>query len=249
MQKGTSVDKPVGTRQDVETFRSRVEAMTAEAAVEWAFNRYGRRIVLASSFGAEDVVLIDMLAKVDRLARVITLDTGRLHQETYNVMDAVRERYGLVTEVFCPQAEDVQRMVAEKGANLFYHSIENRKQCCGVRKMEPLHRALAGADAWMTGLRRDQNVTRGVVAKLEWDEGNQLVKVNPLSDWSWDDVWSYVRSQNVPYNALHDRGFPSIGCAPCTRAVGADEDLRAGRWWWEHPETKECGLHVTPQDT
>jgi phosphoadenosine phosphosulfate reductase len=242
----TTTDKAAAARQEIATLASRMEGMTAEEIVRWALGRYARQMVLASSFGAEDVVLIDMLMAVDRQARVVTLDTGRLHQETYNVMDAIRERYGLHTEVFFPQADDVQQMVADKGLNLFYHSIENRKLCCGVRKLEPLSRALSGLDAWMTGLRRDQNVTRTVVEKLEWDERQQLIKVNPLADWSWDDVWKYIRTHNVPYNALHDRGFPSIGCAPCTRAIQAGEDLRAGRWWWEHPETKECGLH--PQD-
>jgi phosphoadenosine phosphosulfate reductase len=139
-------------------------------------------------------------------------------------------------------------MVSEKGLNLFYDSIDNRKLCCAVRKLEPLGRALSGLDAWMTGLRRDQSVTRTVVNKVEWDEGHRLVKLNPLADWSWDEVWKYIRSRNVPYNALHDRGFPSIGCAPCTRAVRPGEDLRAGRWWWEHSETKECGLHVKEVD-
>lgn len=229
---------------ELATLAPRIEAMTAEQAVAWALDRFGRRMVLASSFGAEDVVLIDLLMKVDRAARVVTLDTGRLPQETYNLMDAVRDRYGLETEVFFPRAEAVQQMVGEKGVNLFYQSIENRKLCCGVRKMEPLGRALAGLDAWMTGLRRDQNVTRDGVRKLEWDEGNGLFKVNPLAGWEWDEVWAYIRAHNVPYNALHDRGFPSIGCAPCTRAVQPGEDLRAGRWWWEHADTKECGLHV-----
>lgn len=221
-----------------------VEPMTADQVVGWALDRFGRKIVLASSFGAEDMVLIDMLLKADPQARIITLDTGRLHQETYNVMDAVRERYGATIEVFFPQADAVQVMVAERGVNLFYQSVENRKLCCGVRKLEPLHRALAGLDAWMTGLRREQSVTRTDVHKVEWDESNHLVKVNPLADWTLDEVWQYIRGNNVPYNALHDRGFPSIGCAPCTRAIQPGEDQRAGRWWWEHAETKECGLHV-----
>jgi phosphoadenosine phosphosulfate reductase len=231
-------------REEIDRLSNRIEAMTAPEIVRWALERYGRKLVLASSFGAEDVVVIDMMMGVDRNARVVTLDTGRLPQETYNVIDAMRDRYGLHTEVFFPNAEEVERMVSEKGLNLFYHSIENRKLCCSVRKLEPLNRALSGLDAWMTGLRRDQNVTRTVVGRLEWDSGHQLVKVNPLADWSWDEVWKYIRTHNVPYNALHDRGFPSIGCAPCTRAVQPGEDLRAGRWWWEHPETKECGLHV-----
>jgi len=235
---------PSVTLQEIETLAPQVGAMSAEQVVGWAVGRFGHRMVLASSFGAEDVVLIDLLMRVDPTARVITLDTGRLPQETYNVIDAVRERYGVRIAVFFPRAEAVQAMVAAEGPNLFYRSIENRKRCCEIRKTEPLGRALSGLDAWMTGLRRDQNVTRAVVDKLEWDEGHGLAKLNPLADWSWDDVWRYIRAHNVPYNALHDRGFPSIGCAPCTRAVQPGEDLRAGRWWWEHPETKECGLHV-----
>jgi phosphoadenosine phosphosulfate reductase len=221
-----------------------VEPMTADQVVRWALDRFGRKIVLASSFGAEDVVLIDLLMKADPKARIVTLDTGRLHQETYNVMEAVRERYGAAIDVFFPQADAVQAMVAGRGLNLFYQSVENRKLCCGVRKLEPLRRALAGLDAWMTGLRREQSVTRTDVHKVEWDEANQIVKVNPLADWTLDEVWQYIRGNNIPYNALHDRGFSSIGCAPCTRAVQPGEDQRAGRWWWEHPETKECGLHV-----
>jgi phosphoadenosine phosphosulfate reductase len=138
-------------------------------------------------------------------------------------------------------------MVEQHGMNLFYHSVENRKLCCGIRKMEPLRRALSGLDAWITGLRREQSVTRTAVHKIEWDEGNTLVKVNPLVDWTHDEVWTYIRAHNVPYNALHDRGYPSIGCGPCTRAVQPGEHERAGRWWWEHPESKECGLHVSPQ--
>ena len=244
MQTDLTTSKGAVEPQDVARLLPQIEAMTAEEVVRWALGRFGRRIVLASSLGAEDVVLIDLLMKTDPKTRVVTLDTGRLPQETYNLMDVVRERYGLAIEVFFPNASDVQKMVVEKGLNLFYHSIENRKLCCGVRKVEPLGRALSGLEAWMTGLRRDQNVTRAVVRKLEWDEGNQLVKVNPLADWSWDAVWKYIRDHNVPYNALHDQGFPSIGCAPCTRAIRPGEDLRAGRWWWEHPETKECGLHV-----
>ena len=175
----------------------------------------------------------------------MTLDTGRLPQETYNVMDATREKYGRQDRGVLSAGRGGASDGGEHGMNLFYHSVEFRKMCCGVRKMEPLKRALAGLDAWMTGLRREQSVTRTAVHKVEWDEGNQLVKVNPLADWTHDDVWRYIREHNVPYNALHDRGYPSIGCAPCTRAVQPGEHERAGRWWWEHPETKECGLHVS----
>jgi phosphoadenosine phosphosulfate reductase len=231
------------TTEQIEALADTLEPLPAAHVVRWALERFGSKIAFASSFGGEDVVLIDMLMKQDRKARVVTLDTGRLPQETYNVMDAVREKYGLDLEVFFPQAEATEAMVKAHGLNLFYNSVDNRKLCCGVRKVEPLRRALKGLDAWMTGLRRDQNVTRAALSKVEWDAGNGLVKVNPIADWTHDDVWRYIRANNVPYNALHDRGFPSIGCQPCTRAVQPGEDLRAGRWWWEKPESKECGLH------
>jgi phosphoadenosine phosphosulfate reductase len=239
---------PSTLQQAVPPLALQAESMSAQDVVRLACERFGRKVALSSSFGAEDMVLIDMLMRVDPSARIVTLDTGRLPQETYNVMDATRERYGAKVEVFFPQAEAVQSMVAEHGLNLFYHSVDFRKMCCGVRKMEPLKRALAGLDAWVTGLRREQSVTRTAVHKIEWDEGNRLIKVNPLADWTHDDVWAYIREHNVPYNALHDRGYPSIGCGPCTRAVQAGEHERAGRWWWEHPETKECGLHVSAPD-
>lgn len=228
----------------VTALAAQAEPLPAQEVIRLANERFGRRVALSSSFGAEDMVLIDMLMRVNPKARIVTLDTGRLPQETYNVIDATRQKYGAVIEVFFPRAEAVEAMVAEHGLNLFYHSIENRKLCCGVRKTEPLRRALSGLDAWMTGLRRDQSVTRTAVQKIEWDEANALIKINPLVDWTLDDVWKYIRENNVPYNALHDRGYPSIGCAPCTRAIQPGEDQRAGRWWWEHPETKECGLHV-----
>lgn len=223
----------------------RLESQGAEEVLRWAFERYHPRIALASSFGAEDVVLIDMMTKLNPKARIFTLDTGRLNQETYDVMDRIREQYGVQIEVMFPRAEAVEAMVREKGMNLFYDSIENRKECCGVRKVEPLNRALRELDAWITGLRRQQSVTRTEVAKVEVDEShNKIVKVNPLADWSRDQVWDYIHKNSVPYNKLHDLGYPSIGCAPCTRAVKPGEDERAGRWWWENPDTKECGLHV-----
>jgi phosphoadenosine phosphosulfate reductase len=179
---------------------------------------------------------------------LFTLDTGRLNQETYDCMDAIRERYGVQIEVFFPEATGVEKMVRENGLNLFYNSVELRKLCCGIRKVEPLNRALKNLDAWMTGLRREQAVTRVDVRKVELDKDHgDIVKVNPLVDWSYDDVWEYIRKNNLPYNRLHKQGYPSIGCAPCTRAVKPGEDLRAGRWWWENPNTKECGLHVNAE--
>jgi phosphoadenosine phosphosulfate reductase len=240
-----TVRKPAGP---IHAVSEELKSRSAEEVLAWALGEFRPRIALAASFGAEDVVLIDMLVKLDPTARVFTLDTGRLPSETYSLMEAIRERYSLSIEVFFPQASAVEAMVRERGMNLFYRSIENRKLCCGVRKVEPLQRALAGLDAWITGLRRDQAATRTGVGKVEVDtDHNGIIKINPLADWTWDRVWKYIRAHNVPYNVLHDLGYPSIGCAPCTRAVEPGEDPRAGRWWWEqNPAAKECGLHAKP---
>jgi phosphoadenosine phosphosulfate reductase len=175
---------------------------------------------------------------------VFSLDTGRLHQETYDLMDRIRNRYGLKIETLFPDAGEVERMVTNHGINLFYDSVEKRRLCCGTRKVNSLRRILSSLDAWVVGLRRDQNVTRAGVQKVTIDHANNgIVKISPLVDWSSEQVWDYVREHKVPYNNLHDRGFPSIGCEPCTRPVASGEDPRAGRWWWENPDTKECGLH------
>jgi len=225
------------------------EDLTTVDIVTWALERFTPRIGLACSFQAEESVLIDLMHRVRGADfRLFTLDTGRLNQETYDCMDAIRERYGVQVEVFFPDAEGVEKMVREHGLNLFYNSVEHRKLCCGVRKVEPLNRALKDLDAWMTGLRREQAVTRVDVRKVELDKDHgDIVKINPLVDWSYNDVWDHIRKNNVPYNRLHKQGYPSIGCAPCTRAVKPGEDLRAGRWWWEDPNTKECGLHVSAE--
>lgn len=186
-----------------------------------------------------------MRMEIEPSVRIFTLDTGRLHAETYSLIDTVRDRYGCAIEVYVPEPAPVEAMVRAHGVNLFYESVELRKQCCGVRKVAPLGRALTGLEAWITGLRREQAVTRTRIAKIEIDvDHGGIVKLNPLADWTAEDVWRYIRAHRVPYNALHDRGYPSIGCAPCTRAVPPGEDERSGRWWWEGPETKECGLHV-----
>jgi phosphoadenosine phosphosulfate reductase len=225
------------------------EDLTTAEIVTWALERFSPRVGLACSFQAEESVLIDLMHRVRGADfRLFTLDTGRLNQETYDCMDAIRERYGVQIEVFFPEATGVEKMVRENGLNLFYNSVELRKLCCGIRKVEPLNRALKNLDAWMTGLRREQAVTRVDVRKVELDKDHgDIVKVNPLVDWSYDDVWEYIRKNNLPYNRLHKQGYPSIGCAPCTRAVKPGEDLRAGRWWWENPNTKECGLHVNAE--
>jgi phosphoadenosine phosphosulfate reductase len=225
------------------------DKVSALDLLDWAFARFHPHLALACSFQAEESVLIDLMHRIRGADfRLFTLDTGRLNQETYDCMDAIRERYGIQIEVFFPEAMGVEKMVRENGLNLFYNSVQLRKLCCGVRKVEPLSRALKDLDAWMTGLRREQAVTRADVHKIEVDRDHgNIIKINPLVDWSYDDVWDYIRKNNVPYNRLHKQGYPSIGCAPCTRSVEPAEDLRAGRWWWENPDTKECGLHISTQ--
>lgn len=201
--------------------------------------------VFASSFGAEDMVLTDLIARYYPSISIFTLDTGRLPQETYDLMQAVRDRYGLSIQVYFPDAAEVERYVAQNGPNGFYQSVELRKRCCHIRKVEPLRRALAGKRAWITGMRREQAVTRDSLAVAVFDVENNMQKFNPLCEWSNVEVWAYLKQHDVPYNKLHDRFYPSIGCAPCTRAISPGEDVRSGRWWWENPESKECGLHVS----
>ena len=198
----------------------------------------------SSSFGAEDMVLLDLIQRHQLPITTFTLDTGRLPEETYQLMQAVETRYGRVVEVLFPDAQRVQQLVATQGINGFYDSVEKRKACCGVRKVEPLARALKGKAAWVTGMRAAQSVTRADLPARAPDAQYQLIKFNPLHDWSETDVWDYLREHNVPTNALHARGYASIGCAPCTRAITVGEDVRAGRWWWENADTKECGLHA-----
>ena len=227
-----------------------LESFSAEEILAWAFEAYHPRIALACSFQAEESVLIDMMHRLRGADfRIFTLDTGRLNQETYDCMDAIRERYGIQVDVFFPDATRVEQMVRANGLNLFYKSVESRKLCCGIRKVEPLSRALRDLRAWITGLRREQAVTRADVRTVEVDKDHGgIVKINPLVDWSHKQVWDYIRENNLPYNKLHDSGYPSIGCAPCTRAIQPGEDIRAGRWWWENPDTKECGLHVRTEE-
>jgi len=204
-------------------------------------------VVFANSFGAEDMVLTDLISKHAPQIGIFSLDTGRLPAETYALLDRTVSHYGITINTYFPDAKEVEVFITDKGANAFYNSVELRKECCRIRKVEPLKRALSGNKAWITGLRREQAATRTELPASEWDDGNGLFKFNPLTEWSQDDVWNYIKHFDVPYNELHDRNFPSIGCAPCTRAISAGEDLRAGRWWWEDPLSKECGLHVKKQ--
>lgn len=200
--------------------------------------------VLASSLAAEDMVLTDLILKNKLDIGIFSLETGRLHAETLAVVGRVKETYGYDIALFRPETAAVEQYVAQNGLNAFYDSVELRKECCRIRKVEPLKRALTGKKAWITGQRREQSATRSELKVEEFDAGHGLAKFNPLVDWTENDVWNYIRGNNVPYNVLHDKGYPSIGCEPCTRAIEPGEDVRAGRWWWENPESKECGLHV-----
>ena len=200
--------------------------------------------VFASSLAAEDMVLTDMILKAKLPIGIFSLETGRLHQETLAVLDKVKTRYDHDITLYRPQPEAVAAYVEQNGLNAFYNSVEMRRECCRIRKVEPLGRALAGNKAWVTGQRRAQSTTRAELHVQEDDPAHAMTKFNPLADWSEQDVWDYIRANDVPYNALHDQGYPSIGCEPCTRAVQPGEDVRAGRWWWENPESKECGLHM-----
>jgi len=218
---------------------------TPQEVLRWSLDNLHPRIAMASSFGAEDVVVIDMMMKINPKARIFTLDTGRLNQETYDVMDEIRKKYDINIEVMFPDQSEVEQMVRVNGLNLFYHSVGNRKLCCGIRKVHPLNRMLSTLDGWITGLRADQTEVRLKSNKIEIDEQhNGIIKINQIIEWTWEQTWDYIKKNNIPYNKLHDNGFPSIGCEPCTRAIKPGEPLRAGRWWWESDSQKECGLHA-----
>jgi phosphoadenosine phosphosulfate reductase len=225
-----------------------LESWDAERLLAWSIEQFHPRLVLSASFGApEGMVLLDLMHRIEPGVRVFTLDTGRLPQATHDLIDRVRDRYGVAVEVVFPDQAEVVEMVRRGGQNLFYESVEKRQLCCRIRKVEPMRRyfATAGIDAWVAGLRRGQGVTREESAKAEIDEKHGgIVKINPLVDWTLEQVWDYVRDHNVPVNRLHKQGYPSVGCDPCSRAIQPGEDIRAGRWWWENPETKECGIHV-----
>ena len=228
---------------DVSELNNRFEKATAEEVLIFFLKEYKNKIALSSSLGAEDQVLIDLISKIDKKTKIFTIDTGRLFQETYDLLENTNKKYNISIDVFFPDTSHVEKMVSEKGINLFYESVENRKLCCHVRKMESLKRAFNGLEVWICGLRREQSITRYSTPLVEWDENNNMIKLNPLFNWTEKQVWDYIKINNVPYNVLHDKNFPSIGCQPCTRAVEQGEDIRSGRWWWEEPENKECGLH------
>ena len=233
----------------------RIKQLNAKAAnldatgiIKLAFDEFPSKVTFATSLGEEDQVITDMIAKTAPGIEIFTLDTGRLFAETYELMAKNQKKYSKLNfKIYYPDTKRVEEMVRTKGINLFYESVENRKLCCHVRKVEPLQRALADMDAWMVGLRREQAVTRASLEPVEWDEANKKIKFNPLYNWSLEQVRDYIKKNNVDISPLHAQGFVSIGCAPCTRAIKPGEDIRAGRWWWEEPEQKECGLHNNPK--
>ncbi|VGO12124.1 Thioredoxin-dependent 5'-adenylylsulfate reductase [Pontiella desulfatans] len=231
------------TENLIESLQNELSEASAQEIVAFAATHL-EFPVFATSLGEEDQVITDIIAKGGLNIPVFTLDTGRLFPETYELIATTESTYGLKIKTTFPDANEVERMVAEEGINLFRKSIESRKRCCGVRKMQPLRRMLGQSSGWICGLRRDQSPTRTGMHAIEWDAANNLPKFNPLIDWSLDDVRAYIQQNGVPCNPLHAQGFVSIGCACCTRAIQPGEDIRAGRWWWEAPEQKECGLHV-----
>ncbi len=232
------------TIEETKRYENLYDDTAPEAILREFLREYKGKIVLATSFGAEDQVLTHMVLSIDPETEIFTLDTGRLPEETYSIWERTEQLYKTKIRPYFPDRTEVERLVLEQGINGFYESIENRKRCCRVRKIEPLKRALEKREVWITGLRREQSVTRQGLSVVERDETFGLIKLNPLLEWSTEQVWDYIKRHNIPYNSLHDRGYPSIGCAPCTRAVKDGEDIRGGRWWWESPEHKECGLHL-----
>jgi phosphoadenosine phosphosulfate reductase len=229
--------------QQAAQWSARLAQAPIEQVLNWAHAQFASELVFATSLGAEDQVLTDCIARHTPAIRIFTLDTGRLFPETYDLLRRTERRYAIKIPLYFPDAADVENLVNREGVDCYRQSVDLRRACCHVRKVLPLRRALSGKKAWICGLRRQQAVTRQDMALVEWDADHGLFKINPLAGWSESQVWDYLRLHNVPWHPLHDRGFPSIGCACCTRAVKPGEDLRAGRWWWESPDHKECGLH------
>lgn len=231
-------------QQQLRHWNQQFSSSDPEDVMSWALEHFDSKIAFSTSMGAEDQVILHMIASIGKPANIFTLDTGRLFPETYDLIDTTTKKYGIPIRIYFPDTRQVEEMVNSKGINLFYESVEKRKYCCHIRKIEPLRRAFEGLDAWICGLRREQSVTRNETRMFEWDCKFNMIKINPLINWTEEQLWDFIDRNNVPYNRLHDKGYPSIGCQPCTRAIEPGEDVRAGRWWWENPETKECGLHA-----
>jgi len=231
-------------KSTIQKWNKEFETATPHEILSFFLHYFKGKIAFSTSMGLEDQALTEMVSSIDKTTKIFTLDTGRLFPETYDLIDKTSLRYKVNIEVYFPDATEVESMVSEHGVNLFYNSIANRQLCCYVRKLKPLARALEGLDAWITGLRRGQSITRKDTDLVEWDENNDLIKINPLINWTEKELSSYLKEKDIPISPLHKKGYVSIGCLPCTRAIETGEDVRAGRWWWENPETKECGLHV-----
>lgn len=234
------------SEEDIKSLNREFETSPPQDILAWASQNLGSSVALATSFQVQGMVLVDMFAKTDPEARIFTLDTGRLHSHTYDAMEKTREKYNINIEVLFPDRTEVEEMVTSHGVNLFYKSVQNRRLCCQIRKTNPLNGFLKTLDAWITSIRADQTEQRADSMKFEIDYlHGKMLKINPILDWTTDQVWDYIRKNDVPYNKLHDMGYPSIGCAPCTRAIEKGEDPRAGRWWWEQGSDKECGIHFS----
>lgn len=231
-------------KEKILKIKNDILSLTPDKIINYLYNEYGNKVSFATSLGAEDQVITEMIATNAPKLKTFTLDTGRLFPETYDLLDRTVKKYKLPIELMFPDSGDVENMVNEKGINLFFESIDNRKQCCHIRKVKPMKRALKGYEVWISGLRKEQALSRTDIDIVEYDENYGLIKVNPIYNWTEKQVWDYINAKNIPYNPLHNKGFPSIGCQPCTRAIFPGEDIRAGRWWWENPYTRECGLHT-----
>lgn len=230
-------------KEQIAQWNEELKEKSAVGVIGYFLEHFGEKLVLSTSLGLEDQVLTEMVLRQNRDVEVFTLDTGRLFPETYDLIARTNKHFGIRMKTYFPEPGKVEEMVARHGINLFYDSVENRKMCCGIRKVAQLPRAFANKEAWICGLRKDQSVSRFFSKLVEWDENNGLVKINPLINWTEKEVRAYITNHGIPYNLLHDRGFPSIGCEPCTRAIEPGEDIRSGRWWWENELHKECGLH------
>lgn len=229
----------------IEQIKSDLNEADARSIIQYIDQNFAEKAVFSTSFGIEDQVLTHFLALENAKINIFTLDTGRLFPETYYVWNRTLDLYNLNIKAFYPQTQAVEQLLETKGPSSFYNSVDDRKECCHIRKIEPLKRAIYGYQVWITGIRAEQSINRDQMEFVEWDEQNQIIKIHPLYNWSLNDVEKYLKDNFVPYNPLHDKGFVSIGCQPCTRAVQEGEDFRAGRWWWEDKSKKECGLHVT----
>lgn len=234
----------VGLMENIEELNNLFAKANADYIIKYFADKYGSKAAFSTSFSIEDQVITHLLSEIKKDVKIFTLDTGRLPYETYNLIDKTREHFNVKIDIYFPDTVAVEEMVNEKGVNLFYNNVDNRKHCCFVRKVVPLKRALIEKEIWITGLRKEQSVTRENIDIVEYDNGYDIIKVNPIYNWTEEQIWEYIKENNIPYNQLYKQNYRSIGCAPCTRAVEKGGNIRDGRWWWENPDSKECGLHL-----